>query len=112
MIFKRTLKRNNDFKRVYQKGKFAFANPFVVVYSVKSKKAIPGIGITASKKIGNAVLRNRARRVIREALRPYCDSLNSHQDIVIVARSAAGKVKMQTLQKALVKALKKIGALE
>ncbi len=88
------------------------ANPFVVVYSFKSKRENPGIGITASKKIGNAVLRNRARRVIREALRPYYNELKPNQDIVIVARSAAGKVKMQTLQKALVKALKKLGALE
>ena len=58
--------RNNDFRRLYAKGK-SFVSPLVVVYVKKNRNQGLRVGITTSKKIGNAVLRNRSRRVIREA---------------------------------------------
>ena len=70
-----TLKSNSDFRRLYNRGK-AITDPALVVYYSKNRAGICRIGITTSKKIGNAVERNRSRRVIREAFRQVCPDLN------------------------------------
>ena len=64
-----SLKENRDFRRLYTRGK-SFVSPSLVTYVMKNRRS-GGIrvGITTSKKIGNAVTRSRARRVIREAFR-------------------------------------------
>lgn len=83
-----TLKLNKEFKHAYYQGKFK-AHPFLVTYLVKNRNRLPRIGITASKKIGNAVKRNRARRIIKQAYREILSEgrLNfSGYDIVFVAR--------------------------
>ena len=59
---------NNEFRRAYARGK-CFVTPVVVVYVLKNRTGNVRVGITTSKKIGNAVRRNRSRRVIREAFR-------------------------------------------
>ncbi len=79
-----TLNSNTDFRRAYARGK-AYTNPALVTYVVKNRAGICRIGITTSKKIGNAVERNRARRVIREAYLCLPEA-NGNFDIVFVAR--------------------------
>ena len=59
--------RNSDFSRAYRRGK-SYVSPFLVTYVVRRKSGGVRLGITTSKKIGGAVERVRARRVIREAL--------------------------------------------
>ena len=81
-----TLKTNSDFRRAYARGK-SYTNPALVLYVRKNRAGSCRIGITASKKIGNAVQRNRARRVIREAFRQIKSSLKGHYDLVFVART-------------------------
>ena len=81
-----TLKTNSDFRRAYARGK-SYTNPALVMYVRKNRAGSCRIGITASKKIGNAVQRNRARRVIREAFRQIKLPLKSGFDIVFVART-------------------------
>lgn len=63
------INQNRDFRRAYSKGKYA-AHPLIVSYAVKNRRGETRIGITASKKVGNAVQRNRARRVITAAFMP------------------------------------------
>lgn len=79
-----TLNSNTDFRRAYARGK-AYTNPALVTYVIKNRAGICRIGITSSKKIGNAVERNRARRVIREAFLSLPEA-NGNFDIVFVAR--------------------------
>lgn len=81
-----TLKTNSDFRRAYARGK-SYTNPALVMYVRKNRAGSCRIGITASKKIGNAVQRNRARRVIRESFRQIKLPLKSGFDIVFVART-------------------------
>lgn len=81
-----TLKTNSDFRRAYARGK-SYTNPALVMYVRKNRAGSCRIGITASKKIGNAVQRNRARRVIREAFRQINLPLRGHYDLVFVART-------------------------
>ena len=63
----RPITRNKEFARAYARGK-AFVHPKLVLYVMKNRLGHTRVGITATKKIGNAVHRNRARRVIRAAL--------------------------------------------
>ena len=81
-----TIKTNSDFRRAYMRGK-SYTNPALVIYSIKNRAGICRIGITTSKKIGNAVQRNRARRVIREAFRQIDMPFKGNYDIVFVART-------------------------
>jgi ribonuclease P protein component len=103
----KTLTRNNEFSRTYHRGK-SFVHPHVVVYVNKNRVGHTRIGLTATKKIGNAVTRNRARRVMRAALCQVLPGDVGPVDIVLVARHATPRLKSQrlavTLQKLLAKA--------
>lgn len=105
-----TLKENKDFRRLYYRGK-SDASSCLVTYVMKSRLGRTRVGITSGKKIGNAVKRNRARRLIRAAFTEYEDRLNGDYDIVFVARTKTAQVKMQEVQKQMEDQLKKLGAL-
>lgn len=81
-----TLNENRDFRRIYRIGKSS-VHSMCVLYAVKNRLGVNRIGITASKKVGNAVMRNRARRVLKAAYREIEPALSVGWDFVIVARS-------------------------
>ena len=87
-----SLKLNKEFKRAYYRGKNK-ACPYFVCYLVKNRKEGLRYGITASKKLGNAVMRNRARRIIRAAFFSICDQFPGNYDLVIVAREKVLRLK-------------------
>ena len=91
-----TLKSNPDFRRLYNRGK-AITDPALVIYYSKNRAGICRIGITTSKKIGNAVERNHSRRLLKEAFRSVCPRVKPQYDIVIVARSKTKYVKSTRL---------------
>ena len=91
-----TLKENKDFRRLYYRGK-SVASPCLVTYAMRSRNKGVRYGITTSKKIGNAVQRNRSRRVIRAALQQLEPGIAGNWDIVFVARSKTGYVKMNSV---------------
>ena len=103
--------RNNDFRRLYAKGK-SFVSPLVVVYVKKNRNQGLRVGITTSKKIGNAVLRNRSRRVIREAFRELSPRVKSGYDLVFVARGRTPHVKSTDVRRHLEKELTAAGVLK
>ena len=89
------LKQNSDFRRSYGRGK-SFSEPALVTYVLKNNRAgVCRYGITTGKKIGNAVKRNRARRVIRAAYSVLEPRIDGCYDIVFVARTRTTYVKMQ-----------------
>ena len=94
------LVKNNEFQRVYSKGKYA-ASAFLVIYVLPNRVNQTRFGITTSKKVGNAVKRNRMRRLIRENLRTLSDRLISGVDIVIVARKTEEMVSLEAIGKEL-----------
>ncbi len=81
------LTRSEDFKRVRQNGK-SYAHPLVVLVIQASESNQTRIGIVAGKTTGTAVKRNRAKRLLREAIRPMIPSIASGWDLVLIARSA------------------------
>ncbi len=81
------LSRSEDFKRVRRTGK-SYAHPLVVLVAQASDKTSPHIrvGVAAGKTTGTAVHRNRAKRLLREAMRPLLPLLASGWDLILIAR--------------------------
>lgn len=80
-----TLVKNHQFRKLYRCS--ASVSSILVTYKITNKLGINRIGITASKKIGKAYERNRARRIIKEAFRLLQPQLKQGFDIVFVART-------------------------
>ena len=80
------LNQNRDFQTLYKRG-ISFVTPFVVIYMRPNRFGVHRLGITAGKRVGNAVQRNRAKRLIRQAYRELEAELPPYLDIVIVARA-------------------------
>lgn len=99
-----TLKLNKEYKRAYFQGKYK-AHPYVVTYLIKNRLGVNRIGITTSKKIGKAVERNRARRVIRAAYLSIREEISfpAGYDLVFVARPQTPYVKSTQIAKVMKK---------
>ena len=100
MKFSESLKKNSDFQRVYNSGK-SYANKYLVMYVLENNKNINRLGISASKKIGNSVVRHRFTRLVRESYRLHENIFNSGLDIVVVARKSAASVNYEEIESAL-----------
>lgn len=106
-----SLCKNHEFRRAYAKGK-SYVSPVVVTYTVKNRRRQVRVGITTSKKIGNAVQRNRARRVIREAFREIAPGVRRGYDLVFVARGRTPFVKSGEVRRHMLQQLEAAGILE
>ena len=93
MLHTVVIKENHIFRRLYHRGKYQ-AHPLLVTYALKNRLPVNRFGITASKKIGGAVERNRAKRVIRAAYRHLEPQLPLGWVIIFVARTRTTSVKM------------------
>ena len=100
MIFSESLKKNSDFRNVYENGK-SYANKYLVMYVLENNKGINRLGISASKKVGNSVVRHRFARLVRESYRLHENIFNSGLDIVVVARKSASTVGFAEIENAL-----------
>ena len=100
MIRSESLKKNQDFKVVYQNGT-SYANRLLVMYVLKNQHMKNRLGISVSKKVGNSVVRHRITRLIRESYRLneplFCNGL----DIVVIARVSAKGKSYQEIESAL-----------
>lgn len=103
--------RNNRFTWLYKKGR-SLVSPCIVVYAAKNRTGDVRVGITAGKKLGSAVTRNRAKRVIREAVYTLHGRLLKSYDYVFVARGKTAACKSRELAAALEKLLGEGGLIE
>ncbi len=109
-----SLKENTDFNRTYYRGK-SCAKPAVVVYVLKNRVGVCRVGITTSKKIGNAVERNRSRRIIRAAFQSIaksCDFEGKSYDFVFVARTKTKYLRSTHVEKAMKECLVELGVIK
>ena len=106
-----TLKRNYEFRRVYNKGKSG-VSPFLVVYARPNRGANNRLGVTVSTKLGKAVVRNRVRRRLREIYRLSQPEMKRGYDVVLVARSRAVTASYSELARAYRKSCEKLALLE
>ncbi len=77
---------STNFKRVRRSGK-SYAHPLVVLVVLPDDGGTTRIGVTAGKAVGKAVQRNRAKRLLREALRPLLPKLRPGWKVILIARS-------------------------
>ena len=85
----KSLQKRQAFKQVYSRGRYA-ADPLFVVYALANETGQNRIGLTVSKKVGNAVVRNRVRRWLKESFRLMANELKTGHDLVIIARASMG----------------------
>ena len=100
------IKKNDDFQAVFQKGKSNANRQFVVYKLDKEKQPHFRIGLSVSKKIGNAVVRNRIKRMIRQSIRELEDEIDSGKDFVIIARKPCAEMTYEELKKSLIHVFK------
>ena len=96
----RTLTKNKEFSRIYARGK-SYIHPNLVLYVAKNRLGYTRIGLTATKKVGHAVQRNRARRIMRAALSEHLSQNIGGYDIILVARARTPYLKSTQLSKTL-----------
>ena len=96
MVYTDILNKNKDFLVLYKKGR-SIVSKAVVIYFRQNGLPYNRFGITAGKKVGNAVMRNRAKRIIRQAYRENEIFFPIGLDIVFVARKFAAEVKSDYL---------------
>jgi ribonuclease P protein component len=86
------LSRSAEFERVYRQGR-SIANRHLVLYTFPNPSAErPRLGLSVSRKVGGAVQRNKVKRLLREAFARAEHGLKPDQDVVVVARPAAGEL--------------------
>ena len=109
MKFSCALKRNHIFRRLYNtKG---VANSYLVLYARRNRLQRNEVGITVSKKLGGAVVRNRTRRRLREVYRLNEERFTPGWDIVVVARSRSVNADFDKLTEAYLSLAAKSGLL-
>ena len=110
MKYSCALKLNHIFRRLYHTG--AVANSYLVLYARSNRTQMNRIGITVSKKLGHAVVRNRIRRRLREVYRLNEEKFLPGWDIVVVARSRCLDTDFRSLVKAYLSLAEKAGLLK
>ena len=102
------LTRSEDFKRVRRSGK-SYAHPLLVLIVQAANEGQLRVGVTASRTVGTAVKRNRAKRLLREAVRTVLPTLPSGRDILLVARPPLLSCNMFEVRDALLTLLRRAG---
>lgn len=95
------LHKNKNFQAVYRSGK-SYANRMVVLYVLPNYSNTRRIGFAAGKRLGNAVVRNRVKRLLRDTYRLNQSKLISGMDLILVGRQAAVKSNRMAVEKAFV----------
>ena len=95
----RILRRKSDFQKIHRFGK-SFANKFLVMYVFTANGLEDRVGFAAGKKLGNAVTRNRVKRLMRECYRLNQQKMVSNVTILLVGRKPATTAKLETIERA------------
>lgn len=105
------IKKNDDFQKIYEKGKKIYGHYCLVFYKEEVTHCHNQYGFVASKKIGNAVCRNRMKRIFREFVKNHSNTFPKYYSFVIVAKKKAGEniktLSYQTIERDLLNIFKK-----
>ncbi|MEB2334088.1 MAG: ribonuclease P protein component [Anaerolineaceae bacterium] len=107
------LTRSEEFKRVRRSGK-SYAHPLVVLIVEKNEQGSVRVGVAAGRAAGSAVRRNRAKRLLREAIRPLLPHLDLQHgpektgaNLILVARSGLASATLEETRRALLNLLQR-----
>jgi ribonuclease P protein component len=109
---KNRVKKNEDFTAVFQKGKSIANRQFVIYQLPKLDQVGFRIGLSVSKKLGNAVTRNHIKRYIRQVFTECKLEIKGQRDYVIIARKPCVELTYEDFRKSLVHVLKKAESIE
>jgi ribonuclease P protein component len=101
------VKKNSEFQEIFKKGT-SVANRQFVLYVLKKEESQPfRIGLSVSKKIGNAVVRNKVKRYIRQVFLELKEEVKEGHDYLIIARKPAAEMNFHEVKKSLTHVLKR-----
>lgn len=105
------LRHRKDFARLRQEGR-TYRHPFFVLSLAPNDLPHNRYGFTTAKRLGKAVVRNRVRRLLKEAVRLLHPRLRQGFDVVLIARGQVVDQPLQTIQQAVGETLHRAGLLE
>ena len=108
MLKKNVLRKYSDFSAIYKRGK-SVGDRYVVLFYRPNELSYNRTGFLASKKVGNSVKRNRAKRLMKESYRAISPSLPSGYDFIIIARNTICGKKCAEVERSLISAFKRTG---
>jgi len=94
------LRRPREFQRVARMGKRRTSEHFIVLLACRDPNAAadwPRLGVTVSRRVGSAVVRNRVKRAVREWFRRSQSLLAPHADLVVIARQGAAELRVREI---------------
>lgn len=106
MLKPNVLRNDKDFTTIYKKGK-SVGERYVVLFYKKNELPYNRTAFLASKKVGNSVARNRARRLLKESYRELEGNIKTGYDMIIIARNTIVGVKCGDVKKSLESAFRK-----
>lgn len=106
MLKKEVLRKKSDFSTIYNKGR-SVGERYVVLFHRKNNLPYNRMGFLASKKVGNSVERNRARRLMKESFRELEKKVIEGVDFIFIARNTIGNTSMEEVKNSMYFALKK-----
>ena len=101
------VKKNNDYKRLFSRGKKIFSPALIVLYMPAKRTAM---GVAVSKKHGKSVRRNRIKRLLREAFRKACPAVQGSYAFILIPKQAE-EYSLAAFERSLFSALKREGLL-
>lgn len=108
---KYSLKKNKEFQYVYRTGK-SVSNRFAVLIAARARQGGVRVGFSVSKKVGNAVVRNRVKRRMREAFSMLLPRVQNGCRLVFVARESAVQESFSSLKEGMHRLLQKANVLQ
>ncbi|HML35851.1 MAG TPA: ribonuclease P protein component [Bacillota bacterium] len=108
MLKPNVLRKKKDFAAIYNKGK-SIGDRYVVLFIRKNDLTFNRTAFLASKKVGNSVSRNRARRLMKESYRELEQNLDSGYDLIWIARKTICNLKCADVKKSMESALRRSG---
>ena len=106
MLRNDVLRKQADFDAVYKRGR-SVGDKYVVLFYLKNGLDHNRTGFLASKKVGNSVQRNRARRLMKESFRHICTDIKEGYDIIFIARNSINGRKYEEVNRSILNAVKK-----
>ncbi len=111
MLRNDVLRKQADFDAVYKRGR-SVGDKYVVLFYLKNGLDHNRTGFLASKKVGNSVKRNRARRLMRESFRHIAEELPQGYDIILIARNTIPGRSFMEVDNSIIHAFRRTGLIE